>query len=77
MGASRPHDAHVDGEERHRAAVARTLCSARESAARGDHRDALAWLATLEAIGHKFSREELRLREAWRAILVSESAGGR
>jgi hypothetical protein len=58
---------------RHEAAVARTLSSAREAAARGDHADALAWLAMLEAIGHEFSREDEHLRESWREILAAHA----
>ncbi len=55
----------------HRAAVAQTLSWARAAAARGDHADALAWLATLDAIGHPLSREDQYRRAAWRDALVA------
>jgi len=51
--------------------VARTLSSARESAARGDYADALSWLSMLDAIGHELSRADERLREAWRRIITA------
>jgi hypothetical protein len=63
----------ASNDARHEAAVARTLSSAREAGARGDHADALAWLAMLEAIGQELSREDQRLREKWRATLAGRS----
>lgn len=52
-------------------AVAKTFSAARESAARGDYADALAWLALLDAIGHRLSQHELSLRERWRTAFDS------
>ena len=60
--SARPHTAN----ERHRAAVARTLGWADEAAARRDFHDALAWLRTLEAIGETLPDHYLRKQEAWR-----------
>jgi hypothetical protein len=44
-----------DISNRHARAVAQTLGWADEAAARGDHAGALAWLRTLEMIGHELS----------------------
>ena len=55
--------------ERHLAAVARTLQWADESAERGDHLDAIAWLKTLEAIGDKLPEVYEIRRDSWRAQL--------
>lgn len=60
----------------HRAAVAQTLSWAHVAAARGDYADALAWLATLDAIGHELSRDDERLREAWRGVLAARTTDG-
>jgi hypothetical protein len=55
--------------ERHLAAVARTLQWADESAERGDHLDAIAWLKTLEAIGDELPVVYEIRRDSWRAQL--------
>lgn len=56
-------------KERHLAAVARTLQWADESAERGDHLDAIAWLKTLEAIGDELPEVYEIKRDSWRAQL--------
>ena len=61
-------------EARHLAAVARTLSSAREAAARGDHAEALRWLSMLDAIGHELSPGDQRMRAEWRSVLAARSA---
>ncbi len=50
--------------------MAQTLSWARAAASRGDHADALAWLATLDAIGYQLSREDEHRREQWRGALL-------
>src|SRR5690242_11072476 len=55
--------------ERHLAAVGRTLQWADESAERGEHLDAIAWLKTLEAIGDKLPDAYEISRQSWRAQL--------
>ena len=52
-------------EAKHLAAVARTLQWADESAERGDHFDAIAWLKTLEAIGDKLPEVYEIRRDSW------------
>jgi hypothetical protein len=59
----------------HLAAVARTLTWAEESAARGDHSDALAWMSVLEAIGEDLSGEYATKRRAWRRALAAQRLG--
>ena len=56
-------------EAKHLAAVARTLRWADESAERGDLFDAIAWLGTLEAIGHKLPEVYEIRRDSWCAQL--------
>lgn len=58
------------GLSRHEAAVANTLGWADRAAADGDYADALAWLATLDAIGVPLPAEYVAKRPAW----VSASA---
>jgi len=50
---------------KHAAAVARTLLAAVDAAAGGDYADALAWLATVEAIGDVLPHEYEAKRAAW------------
>lgn len=52
-------------DERHRRAVANTLRWADESAAAGDFAEALAWLATLEAIREPLPDAYQHKRTAW------------
>ncbi len=54
-------------EAKHRAAVANTLQWADESAERGNHLDALAWLDTIEAIGDKLPKAYEIRRASWSA----------
>ena len=56
-------------EAKHRAAVANTLQWADESAERGDHFDALAWLDTVEAIGDELPKVYQIRRNSWCAQL--------
>jgi hypothetical protein len=56
-------------DERHLAAVGRTLQWADESAERGDHLDAIAWLKTLEAIGDELPEAYEIRRHSWCAQL--------
>ncbi len=55
---------HSAGEH-HRSAVANTLRFADDAAATGDYHDALAWLATLEAIGELMPAEYRAKQRAW------------
>lgn len=65
-GRSHPRSA------RHEHAVARTLEFAEEAATRGDFTDALAWLATLEAIGRRLPHEYVSKRQQWRLALAAD-----
>ncbi|HZE18299.1 MAG TPA: hypothetical protein VE197_22850 [Mycobacterium sp.] len=58
-------------EAKHEQAVARTLEFAEDAACRGDFTDALAWLATLEAIGRRLPSEYLTKREEWRIAALT------
>jgi hypothetical protein len=57
-------------DAKHLAAVARTLQWADDSAERGDHFDALAWLDTLEAIGDELPEVYEIRRDSWSAQLA-------
>ena len=61
-------------EAKHLAAVARTLQWADESAERGDHFDAIAWLETLEAIGDQLPEVYEIRRDSWSAQLARTRA---
>ena len=71
--ADAPHP-HLSERDRHIAAVARSLGWARESAARGDYADALAWVQVVEAIGDPIPREYETKRQAWLAALDESRA---
>jgi hypothetical protein len=73
--AGRERQAPGDERDRHRAAVAQTLSSARASAARGDYMDALSWLSMLDAIGHELSDEDEQLRVQWQQIIAARHRG--
>ena len=60
-------DYHAKREAKHLAAVANTLQWADESAERGDHFDAVAWLDTLEAIGDELPKVYEIRRASWSA----------
>jgi hypothetical protein len=62
-------DYRAKREAKHRAAVARTLQWADESAERGDYFDALAWLDTVEAIGDELPEIYEIRRGSWSAQL--------
>lgn len=64
-----------DSSARHARAVARTLGWADEAAVRGDHADALAWLRTLDAIGHELSAAYEAKRRSWRLALGTRRPG--
>ena len=68
MGSVSSHCA--EREAKHLAAVARTLQWADESAERGDHFDAIAWLETLEAIGDELPGVYEIRRDSWSAQLA-------
>jgi hypothetical protein len=57
---------------KHAAAVAKTLQYAVDAAAGGDYPDALAWLATVEAIGDVLPDEYETKRAAW--ILAAQTS---
>jgi hypothetical protein len=65
-----PPDYRAKREARHLVAVARTLQWADESAERGDHCDAIAWLETLEAIGDELPEVYEIRRDSWSAQLA-------
>jgi hypothetical protein len=65
-------DPPLDRPARHRAAVASSVASAHECAARGDYAVALSWVAVLEAIG-ALPRELEAARPAWLSVLTSRS----
>lgn len=55
-------------DDRHSAAVARTLSWADDAAARGEYRDALAWLETVEAVDTDLPQPYAIKRAAWRRL---------
>ena len=65
-----PRDECAEREAKHLAAVARTLVWADESAERGDHFDAIAWLEALEAIGDELPEVYEIRRDSWAAQLA-------
>jgi hypothetical protein len=64
---------NLDGEAKHRAAVARSLGWADDSAARGDHGGALGWLQMVEAIGDQLPEAYETRRRDW---LIAVRTGG-
>jgi hypothetical protein len=79
--ATGPHDwtgfasgSRAEREAKHLAAVARTLQWADESAQRGDHFDAIAWLGALEAIGDELPEVYKIRRDSWSAQLARARA---
>jgi hypothetical protein len=61
-------DGRAGGDERHRAAIARTLSWADDAAARGEYREALAWLDTVEAVDAELPQPYVVKRAAWRRL---------
>ena len=66
-----PREAVVSAHDRHLAAVARSLGWARESAARGEHADAIGWVEVVEAIGDPIPHEYDAERQAWLSALAA------
>ncbi len=64
----------AEREAKHLSAVARTLQWADESAERGDHLDAIAWLGALEAIGDELPEVYRIRRDSWFAQLARTRA---
>jgi hypothetical protein len=62
--------------DRHERAVTRTLEFADEAASRRDYVDALAWLQTLEAIGHELPAAYREKRATWQLARESDPALG-
>jgi hypothetical protein len=62
----RRHDYDEGVASKHAVAVAKTVGYAVDAAAEGDYPDALAWLATVEAIGDVLPRKYETKREVWR-----------
>lgn len=69
-----PRGAQVSAEDRHLAAVARSLGWAEQAAARGDYADALSWIAVVEAIGDLIPIEYETKRQAWLIALARNRA---
>ena len=67
-------DYRVKSEDRHLAAVARTLQWADEFAGRGDYFGAVAWLEMLEAIGDELPEVYEIRRGSWSAQLRASRA---
>jgi hypothetical protein len=74
MGADHTNVA-TGPESRPNRAVARTLESADAAAARGDYADALAWLGSLDAIGHQLDPQYESRRARWRSELETGRVG--
>ena len=69
-----PRAAQVSAEDRHLAAVARSLGWAEEAAACGDYADALSWVGVVEAIGDVIPIEYETKRQAWLTALAANRA---
>jgi hypothetical protein len=69
-----PREALHSAQDRHLAAVARSLGWARESAARGDYADALGWVRVVEAIGDPIPPEYEVKRQMWLSALAANRA---
>jgi hypothetical protein len=63
--AGRRFESHDGVGSKHAVAVAKTLRYAVDAAAGGDYPDALAWLATVEAIGDVLPQEYETKRTVW------------
>jgi hypothetical protein len=66
QSAGHRYDRYEGLVSKHAAAVASTLRFAVDAAAGGDYADALAWLATVEAIGDVLPQEYEARRATWR-----------
>jgi hypothetical protein len=69
-----PRGAQVSADDRHLAAVARSLGWADQAAARGDYADALSWVGVVEAIGDLIPTEYQTKRQAWLGALAENRA---
>lgn len=65
-----PRDACGGDQERHVAAVARTLGWAEEAAARDDYVDAIGWVQVIEAIGDELTQGYKTKRQEWCTALA-------
>lgn len=65
----------VSPQERHRAAVERTVSWAEQEAANGDFAAALSWLAAIEAIDGELPEEIAAKRRAWEAGVQEQTVG--
>jgi hypothetical protein len=65
-----------NGEAKHLAAVARSLGWADESAERGDHVDAVAWLEMVEAIDDELPEIYKLRRDQWRLACSADRPRG-
>jgi hypothetical protein len=73
-GPSTAARTHIGAREA-RDAMPRALEVADAAAARGDHAEALAWLQTLEAIGHRQDSVSEEKRARWRLKLEDDRTG--
>ena len=69
-----PRGVHVSADDRHLAAVARSLGWAQQAAARGDYAEALSWVGVVEAIGDRIPTEYQTKRQAWLGALAENRA---
>jgi hypothetical protein len=63
-------------DERHRAALQRTIRWAEEAAASGDYPTAFAWLATIEAVEGELPKELEAKRRAWAGVSAAAASEG-
>jgi hypothetical protein len=61
--------------DRHLAVVARTLSWADEAADRGDHHEALAWVAVIETVDGLLPASYTAKRDAWRRARDNQPSG--
>jgi len=69
MSSARPESTSDRSVDRHPEAVTRTLSWADEAADRGDHHDALAWLAVIQAVDGTLPSIYETKRAAWLDVL--------
>lgn len=73
LATGAPAASRRDGSERHDAAVRQSVVWAEEAASEGDYAGALAWLATVEAVGDELSEALAARRRGWSARLRSDA----
>jgi hypothetical protein len=76
MNSPAPDPTRDRSVDRHPQAVARTLSWADEAADRGDHRDALAWLAVIEQVDGALPSMYETKRAAWIDALSRKRPAG-